>query len=268
MNTPSILQRTALLSILIFAALGGPAMAAIQTRTIEYQAGDTPCIGYLAWDDASHAIRPGVIIVHEFWGLNEYAKRRAREIAELGYVGFAIDMYGNGKVAATREEAGALAGTVRNDPAVRDLRLKAAYDTFCSQPEVDATHIGAMGYCFGGSMALQLAYNGLPLAGVVSFHGSLPVPTAEESARLTMPILICHGADDPIKTLVEFKAAMAACDADMVFTEYANAVHAFTNPDSGNDNSKGAAYNEKADKRSWRQMKQWWKECFGIPMKE
>ena len=241
------------------------ASAAIKTETVEYKAGDMTLKGFLAYDDATTDKRPAVIIVHEWWGLNDYVKRRAQDVAKLGYVAFAADMFGDGKTTTDPKEAGKLAGSVKSDPKVELARAQAALDVLKKRPEVETNRIAAMGYCFGGSVALDMARAGWPLAGVVSFHGALATKTHAEAGKVKAKILACHGADDPMVPADEvmgFQDEMRKAKADWVFTSYANAVHAFTNPDADKFGIPGVAYNEKADKRSWEAMKDFFGEIF------
>lgn len=246
---------------LLFAA-GGE--AALVERTITYQAGDTACQGFLAYDDATTEKRPGVLVIHEYWGLNEYAKMRTRQLAEMGYVGFAADMYGGGKVAGSRQEAGQLAGQVRGTPLMRS-RAVAALETLTAQPQVDPERLGAIGFCFGGTGVLQLAYTGADLDAAVSFHGGLVPPQAEDMERIKANILILHGAADPHVKKEAIDATLAGLDeagADWQFVAYSGAVHAFTNPDAGDDPTTGAAYQERAAERSWAAMQRFLAEMF------
>lgn len=254
-STQSIL----ILALLITLGIATAASAEVVTRDVVYQVGDTAHIGYLAYHDSVEGPRSGVIVIHEWYGLNDYPKQRARELAELGYTAFCPDMYGQRQTTTDPKKAGELAGSVAGNPELRDDRLRAAYDTAKEQPEIDPESVAVMGYCFGGTMSLQMAYLGLDLDAVVGVHGMLPAPTPEQAADLDMPILICHGADDKFisaEDQAKFKSAMALADVDLIFIEYANAVHAFTNPAAGDDPSTGVAYNEKATWRSWDHMRQ------------
>lgn len=260
-----------LATLILSIALGGSAMAAIQTIDVEYEAGGQPMRGYMAWDDSLPSPRPGIMVIHEFWGLNDYAKKRTRDIAELGYVGFAVDMYGAGKVATEREGARAWAGEVRGDPALMKTRFLAAYTLLKEHELVRGEPVGSMGYCFGGGVSLNMALEGIDLAGVVSFHGSLPAPTLEHAKSVKGSILVCNGKDDSGMTTevkTKFMTPLDEADVDYVFVDYANAVHTFTNPATGNDPSTNSAYNEKADKRSWAHMEEFWEELLGDPRED
>ncbi len=219
-------------------------------ETVQYQDGDVALQGYLAKPADAPGKLPGVIVVHEWWGLNDYAKRRARELAGLGYVALAADYYGGGKVGATREEAGALAGSVRGQPAMR-TRGQAAYEVLKARPDVDPNRIAIRGFCFGGTAALELSYTGADLAAVITIHGGLTVPTEDEASTLMAHYLILHGAaDGSVKqeTIDALGAALTKHDLDWEFIAYGGAPHAFSNPDAGD------RYREVAARRSWRQV--------------
>lgn len=242
------------ISVALLLLLVQPAFSAVQTETVTYKDGKTVLKGYLAWDDAVSERRPGVLVVHEWYGLNDYAKRRTREIAELGYVAFAADIYGGGKVAADTAEAGKLAGIYKGDRALMRRRARAALDSLAKNSRVDADRLAATGYCFGGTTALELARSGAPLKATISFHGGLDTPDPADARKIKGLVVALHGADDPYvpaKEVAAFEDEMRAGNVDWELVSFGNAVHAFTNPAAGDDNSKGAAYNEKADRRSW-----------------
>jgi len=234
----------------------GIAQGELVTRTIEYDhAGDT-LEGYLAYDDAVNGERPGVLVVHEWWGLNDYAKRRARMLAELGYVAFCADMYGQGKVTEDPQKASNWSGHMKGDLDLRRDRTIAGLDVLKKQPQTNTDKLGAIGYCFGGSTVLQLAYSNVELAGVVSFHGSFPMP--EKDSTVNTPVLVCHGAQDgftPAKRIQAWQQRMDAIGADWHMTTYARAQHSFTNPAAAERNIDGIGYNQQADQRSWAHMK-------------
>ena len=232
---------------------------------VAYKDGDQELEGYLAYDSSRQGKRPGVLIVHEWWGLNDYPKHRAQQLAGLGYIAFAADIYGKGVVATNQETAGKLAGQLKADREVLRRRVAAALDVLKANPRVDTSRIAAIGYCFGGTCVLELARGGADLAGVVSFHGGLDTPHPEATAKPKAAILACHGANDTYVTpeaVEAFWKEMKGCDADWQLNVYAGAVHSFTNPDSGNDPSKGVAYNATADKRSWADMLQFFNRIF------
>jgi dienelactone hydrolase len=238
--------------------------AAIKTETVEYTEGPTKLEGFLAYDDAAKGKRPGVVIVHEWMGLGDYVKGRAKQLAELGYVAFAADIYGKGVRPKNTDEAKAQVMIYKGDRNLMRARAKAAYDTLKNNPKVDAGKMLAMGYCFGGTTAIEMALSGLPLKGVVSFHGGLDFPSlATDAKNIKAPLLILHGAVDPNvppDQVNTFTKALEQNKVDYEFVAYSGAVHAFTQPQAGNDPSKGAAYNEKADKRSFQAMKDFFQE--------
>ena len=245
------------------AAAALPAAAAVKTEVVEYKDGDQVCEGFLAYDDAAKGKRPGVVVVHEWMGLGDYAKGRATKLAELGYVAFAADIYGKGIRAKDAKEAGALAGKYKGDLPLLRSRAKAAFDTLAKNGRVDTAKIFAIGYCFGGTTALELARSGAPLAGTVSFHGGLATKDPADAKNIKGPVLVLHGAADPYVPPAEvaaFQKEMDDAKVDWQMVSYSGAVHAFTNPAAGNDPSKGAAYDARADRRSWEAMKAFFAE--------
>jgi dienelactone hydrolase len=240
--------------------------AEIVTKTIEYKEGDTVLEGYLAYDSNVASSRPGVLIVHQWKGLGAYEKMRAAMLAKMGYVAFAADIYGKGVRPSTMQEAGAQAGKYKNDRALLRSRVIAGLETLRRQNGVDTKKVAAIGYCFGGTTALELARAGADVNGVVSFHGGLGSPKPEDAKNIKAKVLALHGADDPNVPPAEvagFEKEMRDAKVDWQLVAYGNAVHSFTDKSAGNDNSKGAAYNEKADKRSWQAMKDFFAEIFG-----
>jgi len=262
-------MRTILAAIAVFsvAMFTSQALAEIKTKVIEYKHGDVVLQGFLAYDDAATGPRPGVIIFHEWWGLNGYAKSRAEQLAKLGYVAFAADMYGKGVVTESPQEAGKLAGKLYSDTASMRDRAVMGLKVLATQPQTDAKKLAAIGYCMGGKVALELAREGAPLAAVVSFHGGLSTEVPARAETFKPKVLICNGADDAFVSSEEkagFYAEMKAAKADFVFTDYAGAVHAFTNPGAGSYGIPGVQYNEKADTRSWAAMLRMFDEAFGV----
>lgn len=240
------------------------AHAALVRTTVPYSLDGVTMQGYLVYDDDNDGKRPGVLVIHEWWGLNDYAKKRADELAAMGYVAFAADMYGDGKVATTREEAGKLVGTVRGTPLMA-TRARAALDTLAAQPQTDPEELAVIGFCFGGTAALELAFSGAPLKGAVSFHGGLVELKPEAAPKMQAKLLICHGAIDPNvpqDTVIACVKSLEAAHVDYQFIAYSGAVHAFTNPASGDDISKGVAYNANAARRSWAAMQTFFDEIF------
>jgi dienelactone hydrolase len=247
----------------IVAAASWAAQAAVKTEAVDYKDADVALEGMLAYDDAVQGPRPLVLVVHEWWGLNDYAKGRARQLAELGYVAFAVDMYGKGVLATDPKQAGELAGKLKGDRKAMRQRIAAALGAVKSNARVDPKRIAAIGYCFGGTAVLELARSGVDIAAVVSFHGGLDTPTDTKGCHAK--VLVCTGADDravPMTQVTAFIAEMRADKVDFEVIIYGGAVHAFTNPASGDDPSKNVAYNAPADRRSWQAMKDFLAEAF------
>lgn len=232
--------------------------AKIVTQAVEYKQGDTTLEGFLAYDDAIAGKRPGVLIVHQWLGLTDYEKQRAEQIAALGYVAFCADIYGKGVRPKDTKEAGVEATKYKSDRALLRLRVNAGLDELKKNALVDSGRVAAIGYCFGGTTVLELARSGAQLNGVVSFHGGLDSPAPADGKNIKCKVLVCHGADDPFEKasdLAAFEDEMRQANVDWVLIKFGGAVHSFTQPMAGNDNSKGAAYNERADRRSWAAMK-------------
>jgi dienelactone hydrolase len=242
------------------------AFGEIKSKVVEYRDGDTVLEGYVVWD--SEQIKqptPGVLVVHQWLGLTDYEKRRCRELAELGYVAFALDIYGKTVRPANTQEAGKTAGIYKNDRDLYRRRLNLGLEQLKAQPGVDANKLAAIGYCFGGTGVLELARSGAQFAGGVSFHGGLDSPSPDDGKNIAAKLLICHGADDPFvpaKDIEAMRAELDTANIDWQMIYYSGAVHSFTQPMAGNDNSKGAAYNESADKRSWLAMQTFFNEIF------
>jgi dienelactone hydrolase len=240
--------------------------AAIHTETVEYKQGDTTLEGFLAYDDSLAGKRPGVLVVHQWFGLTDYEKRRATMLAQLGYVAFCADIYGKGSRPKNVQEAGALVGKYEHegDRSLLRARVNAALDVLKKNERVDTSRVAAIGYCFGGTTVLELARSGAELNGVVSFHGGLDSPTPADGKNIKCKVLALAGADDPFQNpteLTAFESEMRDNKVDWQIVFYGGAVHAFTQPDPGFSNP-GAKYNEKADKRSWQDMKDFFAEIF------
>jgi dienelactone hydrolase len=254
---------TAVLAMVLTVAATSPARAEVKTEVVEYRHGDVVLEGYLAYDAALKGKRPGVLVVHEWMGHDPYVRKRAEQLARLGYVAFALDMYGKGVLAKDAKEAAALAGIYKGDRKRMRARAAAGLDVLRNRPETDRARLAAIGYCFGGTTVLELARSGADLVSVVSFHGGLDTPAPGDARNIKAKILALHGGDDPYvpaKQVEAFQEEMRKGGVDWQFVSYGGAVHSFTNPGSGNDNSKGAAYDERADRRSWQAMKSFFKE--------
>ncbi len=243
------------------------AQAEVQTREISYDADGATLTGFVAWDDALAGARPGVLVVHEWWGHNDYARQRARNLAELGYVGFALDMYGDGKLAEHPDDAGKFAQAVASNFEGMKMRFEAARQELIRQEHVDADRVAAIGYCFGGGVVLNMARADAPLSGVVSFHGSLgPVPGPADS--VAVPMLVLNGAADPFvsaEAIAAFKSEMDAAEADYTFVNYPGVEHSFTNPGAtavGEKFGLPLVYDANADAESWKAMQEFLERVF------
>ncbi|NBF08556.1 dienelactone hydrolase family protein [Pseudomonas sp. Fl4BN1] len=246
--------------------------AAIKTQEIPYRSTDgTPLIGYYAYDDAVQGPRPGVVVVHEWWGLNDYAKRRARDLAALGYSALAIDMYGEGKHTEHPQDAMAFMQAALKDSAAASARFDAGLELLRQQPQTNPQKLAAIGYCFGGKVVLDAARQGLPLAGVVSFHGALVTQAPATPGSVKAKILVEHGAQDSMVTadnVATFKAEMDKAGADYQFVSLEGAKHGFSNPDAdrlshGEHGGLDIGYNKAADEHSWADMQAFFKKLFG-----
>lgn len=241
------------------------AHAAIVKKTIEYRQGDTVLEGYLAYDDAGPARKPGVVIFHQWMGLTGYERMRAEQLAGLGYVAFAADLYGKGVRPSNPKEAAAEAGKYRADPALLRARTQAALATLRQQPAVLAGKIAAIGYCFGGGAALVLAGTGADLLGTVTFHGSVDALAPQDARSVHGKVLVLHGADDPLvprAAVLKLEDELTAAKVDWEVVLYSGTVHAFTQPMAGNDPSTGLAYKAESDRRSWQALRDFLGEIF------
>ncbi len=245
--------------------VAGGVQAELKTESVEYRDGDAVLSGHLAWDDDVAGKRPGVLVVHEWWGLNDYARRRAEQLAKLGYVAFALDMYGKGKLTEHPQQAGQWAGEIRSNTQAWERRASAGLEILSKHPGVDKSRLAAIGYCFGGSTVLQLAYSGAPLKGVVSFHGALPAADDKQLEQLRAKILVCHGAADafiPAEQIEQFREALDKGGADWQLIYYAGARHSFTSPEADERGIDNIKYDRKADARSWAHMQLFFDEIF------
>jgi len=239
----------------------------LKEESVTYMAEGIALKGFVVYDESKTGKRPAILVVHEWWGLNDYTKSRARQLASLGYIAMAVDMYGDGKTGANPQQAQELATPFYKDPQLAKTRLDAAEKKLKSYKETDPANMAAIGYCFGGSVVLNAAKLGSDLKGVVSFHGGLTGAPARKDL-LKAKILVCHGAADKFvsqKDVDAFKHAMDSIGADYTFKAYANATHAFTNPDAtkiGKKFDMPIEYNAEADKASWIDMKNFLKGLF------
>ena len=242
------------------------ARAQVHSKLVEYRDGDTLLEGYYSYDDSIiKGKRPAVLIVHQWMGLTDYEKKRADMLATLGYNVFAVDIYGKGVRPKDTKEAGALATRYKTDRDLLRRRVTAGLDVLQKSELTDPKRVAAIGYCFGGTTVIELARSGADIAGVVSFHGGLDSPKPEDGRNIKCKVLAMQGADDPFvtpKDMAAFEDEMRKNQVDWELVKFGGAVHSFTQWDAGSDNSKGAAYNEEADKRSWEDMKQFFAEIF------
>ena len=244
---------------------------AICTETVSYEGGGATLQGYLARDDAEDDPRPGVLVVHEWWGLDEHMRRRARMLAELGYTVLAVDMYGAGACATHPDEAERLERAVVEDMATGSARFEAAYRRLRNDSATDSARIAAVGYCFGGRIVLHAARSGMALAGVATFHGDLDAHCEAAPGSVRARILVCHGADDhmiPQSTVDAFKREMDRVGADYRFVALEGARHGFTNPAADESERKwrlGIGYHPDADRRAWQELEGFLREVFADP---
>jgi len=255
--------------IAVFASiLSFGSIADIVQQEISYKQGDTVMNGFVAYDDAIKGKRPGVLVVHEWWGHNAYARDRAVMLAKSGYTAFAVDMYGDGKTADHPKDAGKFSGAVGGNLPLAKARFESALRSLKNQSTVEPDKIAAIGYCFGGGILLNMARMGTDIDGVVSFHGSLATKSPAAKGDIKTRIRVFNGAADPFikpEQIDAFKKEMEQAGVDYQFTNYPGAMHSFTNPGStklGEKFGLPLAYNENADKDSWRQTQAFFKELF------
>ena len=262
-----------LMVILMATTFASGARAAIKVERIQYKQGDTVLEGILAYDDAHKGKRPGILVCQEWWGVNEYMESRVKQLAELGYVAFALDMYGKGNSTTDPKQAGQWAQALMSNPAQLRERAAAGLKILAERPEVDQTKLATIGYCMGGTVALELARSGAKytenLKAVVAFHAStIAARDPADNKNIKGTVLICHGAADTFvkpEQIENFHKQMAEANIDYEFATYAGAVHAFTNPNADKVGMPGIKYDAKADKRSWELMQSLFKEAFGTP---
>ncbi|MEW6486972.1 MAG: dienelactone hydrolase family protein [Thermodesulfobacteriota bacterium] len=244
--------------------LAVPALSALVAAPVEYRHGDEVLEGYLAYDDALAGKRPGILVVHEWYGLNDYTRSRTEQLARMGYVAFAADIYGKGKRADDAQGAQHLAGVFWQDQTLLRARAQAGLDQLRAHALVDRDRVVAVGYCFGGTTVLELARISAPVKGVVSFHGGLKTAQPEATAGVKPKVLVLHGADDPFipaADIAAFQEEMRRGGADWQMVFYGGAQHSFSNP-AADGTLPGAVYEEKADRRSWEHMKVFLSELF------
>ncbi|MDH2915901.1 MAG: dienelactone hydrolase family protein [Gallionella sp.] len=248
------------LSLAIFCLTTATAFAAVQGKEVTYSADGTTLKGWIAYDDAVKGKRPAVLVVHEWWGHNAYARKRANMLAELGYVALAVDMYGDGKQALHPDDAGKFAGEVSRNKPLAKARFEAAMKVLRKQRNVDAHKLAAIGYCFGGSTVLNMARAGEKLKGVASFHGGLATDAPAQAGKVKAQVRVFTGADDkmiPAAQVEGFKQEMEKAGVNYKVVAYPGAMHSFSNPDAdelGKKFNMPIAYNAEADKDSWMQL--------------
>jgi dienelactone hydrolase len=244
-------------------ARGGTGLS-IQTRALEYKDGDTLLEAYMAWDDSGSDPRPGVMVSHAWAGRSEFEEGKAEKLAELGYVGVAIDLYGKGVRGGTREENTALMRPLLDDRSMLQRRMKLGLEQVRKQKEVDSTRVAAMGFCFGGLCVLDLARTGADVRGVASFHGLFGKPGNTDGNKIPAKVLVMHGWDDPMAPpdqVLGLTEELSAAGADWQIHAYGGTLHAFTNP-SANDPEFGTVYSAEADRRSWQSLQLFLAEIF------
>lgn len=255
------------LMVLMMILFGTNVQAKIVSKNVSYQHDGIELEGYLAYEDSFKGKQPAVLIVHEWWGLNDYARKRAEQLAAMGYIAFALDMYGKGKVTRHPKQAAEWMRQINSSVHLWQQRALAGLDVLKKEPRTDTKRIAAIGYCFGGATVQQLAYSGANIRGIVSFHGSLLSPTDHQAKRAKAKILICHGAADPFikaEIVQNYLAAMGKSGLDWQMIIYGGAKHSFTNPDADKAGMEALKYSEFADKRSWSHMKKFFEEIFAL----
>ena len=247
----------------------GAAGPDVKGKVVTYRAGGAELTGFLAWDENRTGKRPGVLVVHEWWGHNEYVRERARQLAAMGYTALALDMYGDGKQASHPADAKKFMTEVLSNMDLAKARFRAAMDLLEQQPTVNAEDMAAIGYCFGGAVVLNMARLGFPLDGVASFHGNLSTQSPASKGAVKARVLVLHGADDtfiPQEQIDAFKAEMEAADVDYEFIAYPGALHSFTSKAADENGQKfnlPLAYNAEADRKSWAELDRFLVELFG-----
>jgi len=254
--------------LLMFVSFTNQAYSKVVGETVEYKSDGTALKGYIAYDDSIKGKRPGVLVVHEWWGLNDYVRKRADMLAGLGYTAMAVDMYGEGKNSEHPEDAQKFVTEVMNNMGLGEKRFNAALELLKQQKTVNPEDIAAIGYCFGGAIVLHMARTGAGLDGVTSFHGNLSPMDKAAPGTIRTKILVLTGGDDtfvPQEQIDAFRKEMDAAGADYEIIIYPGAKHSFTNPDAdrlGKENNLPIAYNKEADEKSWAEMREFLKEVF------
>ena len=254
-----------MITALMLLVLSAGAQAAVQHKAVTYKDGETTLNGFLYWDDSIEGPRPGVLVIHEWWGLNDYAKKRAGMLAELGYVAFAADMYGDGHVTDKPDQARTWMQEITADVEGWRARALLGLEQLRASGMVAGDNLAAIGYCFGGATVLHMSYADLPVRGVVSFHGSLPAAPEESKGKIGPKILVLHGNADAWvapEVIANFRAKLEEAGANWEMNSYGGAKHGFTNPDAGRFNIPNLEYNAQADERSWSRMQEFFSEIF------
>ena len=261
-----MITRTALAMLSLLLAFDS--VADIVTREVSYKQGDTVMKGFVAYNDEIETVRPGILVMHEWWGHNAYARKRARMLAEMGYTALAVDMYGDGQTADHPDDAGKFSSAVGSNLPLAKARYEAALETLKQQPGVEADKIAAIGYCFGGGILLNMARMGTDIDGIVSYHGSLATGSPAQKGDIKTRIRVFNGADDPFvkpEQIEAFKKEMESAGVDYKVVNYPGAKHSFTNPGANEFGKKfnlPLEYNEQADKQSWEDMKAFLQDAF------
>jgi len=257
-----------LTGILVFLFVQTLSHAAIQEEEVSYSSGDTALRGFMAYDDAIQGQRPGVLVVHEWWGHNDYARKRARMLAKMGYTALAVDMYGDGKLAEHPDDAGKFSGEVKKNMTEAEARFRAALELLQNQPMVDSDRVAAIGYCFGGGIVLEMARRGVDLDGVVSYHGVLATDAPAEKGKVKARVLVFNGADDPFvppEQVKAFEKEMAGAGVTYMFINYPGVKHSFTVAGAdkrGKQFDLPLEYNRKADTDSWTRTERFFDSLF------
>lgn len=236
----------------------------MRAESLEYKDGDVTLKGFVALDDQSDHKRPGILVMPEAFGLGKQAKDRALRLASLGYAALAGDPYGNGLEVSDLQDAITHAGAIREDNTKFRQRIRAGLDALMALPQVDTDRLAVMGYCMGGTCSLEMARDGAPLRGVVSFHGALETQSSAEPGTVQAKVLVCHGADDPfvpVEHVNAFEEEMTKAGVDWQVISYGGTVHSFTNPEA-DGSIEGICYNKQADERSWQAMRAFFDEIF------